>query len=366
MKTVVGLMDSSTQARSAVMDLLNSGFQRNDISTMASDVDRQGFMSESGYSESATNFRFLPVGTSSLTDMGVHEDDAQFYSEGVNRGGFLLAVSCDDDRAEKAADILRRNGAVDIDERSQLWRKEGWTGYQSREAIRSEEPMSREETLREARTGREGVIPVAEEEIEIGKREIQTGGVRVYSRITTVPVEEEITLREQHAKVERRPVERAATEAEREAFQERSFEIRETAEEPVIAKQVRVKEEVIVGTEASERTEQVRDTLRRTEVEVEHLGESGRQPLSVSEMDDAEFERHFRSNYGLRGERLDEPYRSAYHFADAECSSQPQLLNKEWYEVEENVHQDWEKSHPGTWAKVQDAIHFGWDRRRHH
>jgi stress response protein YsnF len=45
-------------------------------------------------------------------------------------------------------------------------------------------------------------------------------------------------------------------------------EVRETSEEPVIAKTARVVEEVVIGREATERTETVKDTVRREEVEV--------------------------------------------------------------------------------------------------
>jgi uncharacterized protein (TIGR02271 family) len=356
MKTVVGLLNSRQEARTAIEELNNSGFQRDAINIMVNENERQQFMGEGGgYSQvegAETRFGFLSGGTAPLTGMGVLEQDAEFYNEGVNRGGYLVTVSCDDDKADEASAILRRCGAVDIDERAQSWRQEGWSGYREPEALSG--AATRE---------REGVIPIVEEEIQVGKRQIQTGGVRVYSRITEIPVEEQISLREEHAKVERRPVDRPASELEREAFKERSYEIRETAEEPVISKQARVKEEVVVGTEASERTEVVRDTLRRTDVEVENL--EGGQARDVSSMDDDEFQRHFIATYG-RGERFDEPYRSAYHFAESESSSHPQFRNKEWSEVEENIHEDWERSHPGTWSKVQEAIHFGWDRTRRH
>ena len=102
------------------------------------------------------------------------------------------------------------------------------------------------------------------------------------------------------------------------------------------------------------------------EIEAASAG-SGPQPVDVSAMDDEEFQRHFRATYGERGERFDEPYRSAYYFAEAESSSHPQFAGKEWYEVEQEIHRDWEISHPGTWNKVENAIHFGWDTtRRHH
>lgn len=373
MKTVVGLFDSRSLAQSAIDDLIDSGFQRESINIMASDDERERWTGEEeGYFEEGSGramgrYSILSGGTSSLTGLGVEEHDAQIYSERVSGGGFLVAVSADEGNAQKAADILSRYGAIDIDERASL-RQEGVAheGLASRQEGIEQGVASRQETDLESRStlGQEGVIPVVEEEIQVGKRQIQKGGIRVYSHISETPVAEEVQLHEEHARVERRPVDRLPTEADQQVFQERSFEIRETAEEPVVSKQARVKEEVVVGTESSERTEVIRDTLRRTDVEVENLeGRYGQQ--NISAMDDDEFMTHFTSTYG--GERFDEPYRSAYHFAESESASHPQLGNKEWFEVEEEVHRDWELSHPGTWNRVQEAIHFGWDRNlRHH
>lgn len=54
-------------------------------------------------------------------------------------------------------------------------------------------------------------------------------------------------------------------------------EIRETREEPVVSKQERVVEEVVVGKTSQDRTETVRDKVRRTDVEVERsAGEEAR------------------------------------------------------------------------------------------
>ena len=48
-------------------------------------------------------------------------------TEGVRRGGTLVTVRTDDARASTAMDILEEHGSVDIDERAQGWRSEGWS-----------------------------------------------------------------------------------------------------------------------------------------------------------------------------------------------------------------------------------------------
>jgi len=112
-------------------------------------------------------------------------------------------------------------------------------------------------------------IPVVEEEIKVGKREVERGGVRVETRVEERPVEEQVNLREEHVRVERRPVNRPASEADiADAQHGRTVEVREKSEQAVVSKDARVVEEVVVGKEATERTETVRDTVRRTDVDV--------------------------------------------------------------------------------------------------
>jgi uncharacterized protein (TIGR02271 family) len=111
---------------------------------------------------------------------------------------------------------------------------------------------------------------VVEEELKVGKREVERGGVRVESRVEETPVTEEVQLREERVHVERRPVDRPVTDTDK-AFREGTLEVTERAEEAVVSKSARVVEEVVVGKEVEERTETVRDTLRRTDVDVQEV-----------------------------------------------------------------------------------------------
>jgi len=71
--------------------------------------------------------------------------------------------------------------------------------------------------------------------------------------------------------VERRQVNREISPEEVGRLKDQTIEVTETAEEPVVAKRARVREEVVVGRDATSRMETVRDNVRRTEVEVEQL-----------------------------------------------------------------------------------------------
>jgi uncharacterized protein (TIGR02271 family) len=163
-KTVTGFFDDVAEAQSAVTDLVNSGFKREEVRSVAAAAQGESGPDPSPY-----------------TNLGIPEPEARSYTERVRRGGTLVTVQAADDRADLAAEILERHGAVDIDRRTTEWRQGGRTD------------------LREG----EVKVPVVEEELQVGKRQVQRGGVRVYSRLTETPVEETVQLREEHVKVDR-------------------------------------------------------------------------------------------------------------------------------------------------------------------
>src|SRR3954451_11646075 len=120
-----------------------------------------------------------------------------------------------------------------------------------------------------ARTGREEVIPVAEEQVRVGKREVGHGRVRIRSYTVETPIKEQVGLREEHVTLERRPLDRSLTAADSAAlFRDRTIEAEEHAEEAVIAKDVRIKEDRALGKNVEQRTQTVSDKVRHTEVEV--------------------------------------------------------------------------------------------------
>jgi uncharacterized protein (TIGR02271 family) len=166
--------------------------------------------------------------------------------------------------------VLERCNPIDIDDHAAQWRNAGWTGVHPGKAAWDVRRQSSTGTTTQAAAGiQEQVIPVYEEELKVGKRQVEQGHVRV--RVYTVehPVQEGVTLREERVAVERRPADRRMSEVPGGAFQERTMDVTTYREEPVVAKEARVKEEIRVRKEANQRTETLRDTVRHSEVEVE-------------------------------------------------------------------------------------------------
>lgn len=115
---------------------------------------------------------------------------------------------------------------------------------------------------------KEQVIPLAEEILTVGTRKVSSGTTRVRRYVVETPVEKQVTLVHERVVVERRrPV---TDKLSGETLTELTIEVTETEEVPVVGKTVRLKEEVVVRTERTERIETVRDTVRQDEIEIEH------------------------------------------------------------------------------------------------
>jgi uncharacterized protein (TIGR02271 family) len=146
-------------------------------------------------------------------------------------------------------------------------------GAQSYEAIQRAQNTNAVSGLTRAANENEVTLPIIEEQLQVGKRTVQSGGARVRTEIEEIPVEEQVRLREEHVHVERRPVDRPVGNAP-EAFREGVIEVTEHAEVPVVSKEARVVEEVVIGKEVTERQETVRDTVRRSDVEVDEVDDA--------------------------------------------------------------------------------------------
>lgn len=222
----VNIVDQSTQGAS---------------STDYSTTENQGFW---GSIKSA----FLPA------------EDRHTYEEGVRRGGYLLTATVGEHEADHAVEILDGASTVDIDGRANDWRQGGWD-YSA-----PVEPMASPRGTGTATDG-EQHIPIVEESLVVGKREVGRGSVRVRSYVVETPVSEQVSLREENVSIERRPV--TGGTIPEDAFRERTIEMTESREEAVVGKDARVVEEVVVHKDVENRTETVSDTVRRTEVEVD-------------------------------------------------------------------------------------------------
>jgi Heat induced stress protein YflT domain len=147
-KTIVAFFDDFEVAKDAMNDLVRNGFQRKDISLVANNVAGQvkdmklisgmNSMMIAGVGSSAV---VGPMGVmiedgfvSALNRMGLPDNEADMYAEGVRRGGVLLAIEVVDDDDKRGSQIINHHHPKDIESRSTIWReKEGWEHFDSKQ-----------------------------------------------------------------------------------------------------------------------------------------------------------------------------------------------------------------------------------------
>lgn len=295
-RTITAFFDRREAAETASRDLVNAGVARDRIAIVA------GASSEAAARPAARPDKGF---WESLKDLFLPEEDRSVYAEGLQRGGYLLTVRTTAASYAEVLDILDREGTVDMGEREATWRSQGWQGYQAGAYDRFDQdravpaaadlPMTSAAGTTAARqdaattagaaaathsepvtgasaqrleAGRDDVLPVVEEQIALGKRDVSHGKVRLRSYVVETPVNESVQLRNESIEVERRPVDRAVGPGDA-TFQDRVIEAEEFAEEAVVSKTARVTEEVALRKVADARTETISDTVRRTEVDVD-------------------------------------------------------------------------------------------------
>ena len=245
----------------------------------------------------------------SLTGAGVSEADAQTYQEGVNSGGTLVTVRADDAQAAHVERMMGmttgyadtattgalgaagtaglagggyessagRDAAMGADATGMGTMGTGTTapvGTTAPMGTNMPKPSGPTSMASDTTTmSSPDTIKVMKEDLVVGKREVEAGGMRVTSHVVETPVQEQVTLHEEHVSIERRPMNERVSSAD--AFRDQTIEARGTAEEAVVGKDVRVVEEIGLRKEAADRTETVRDSVRETKVDVENVGNTG-------------------------------------------------------------------------------------------
>ncbi|SDF48375.1 conserved domain-containing protein [Massilia sp. PDC64] len=404
--TLVAVFDNRSDAQNAMDELLASGFTRDNVYVSSADLTGQGTTNLSGTTTDTT------VGTTHEEGVGAsikhffsnlfgsdNEEHATRYSSFVTGGQHVLTLTTmSEPEVERAADVIERFGPVDIDERHDLSGNAaslGTSAYQpessstlqagsmqsgaqagnlsggvsddlykapsgnmsasASDASLRTDSLQRDTTVDQT-TGK-AAIPVVQEEVRVGKRQVERGGVRVFSRMVETPVNETVSLREEHVSVERRPVDQPINPADVAALKDQTIELRETAEEAVVQKSARVVEEVVVGKEVSQRQENIQDTVRHTEVEV--------QPLQGSALDDDSYYRNdWQTNYASLGGTYDD-YAPAYRYGN-EMRRDARYQGRNWEDVESDLRSDWDtrygSSGSSTWERMKAAVRSGWNR----
>jgi Domain of unknown function (DUF2382) len=268
---IVTLYDTAEHAESARRNLEAAGFPSSEISMI--------------------NSRTLTMEGDRLREPGlwhrlfgrdIQQYEATLYGRSVEAGGTVLTVRVPETDVARATAILNAHQSVDLLKRAE---QQGLITAATAakpavvppppvtHATVPPAPITRAAAGAVNAVGGEEVLALAEEQINVGKRVIQEGTTRIRRFVTETPVETQVTLHEEHARVIRRAI-ADPNYIRNMDWTDKTIDITETAEEPVITKSAHVAEEVVIQREGSDHVKTLRDKVRRQQVEVERLTET--------------------------------------------------------------------------------------------
>jgi len=265
-QTIVAAFDTATHARAAVDALKAGGFHADDISVL--DKDEVG--------------RRQPGLWGRMFGGGLHEHEADVYNQALERGGVVVSVRVPDSEVAHATGILDIHRPIDVHDRAITTGIAPAARVEAAVASIAAAPIAAVQkvavTPKLAETHDE-VLRLAEEQLDVGKRMVETGKTRVRRFVTEREVSADVTLHEEHADVLRRAVSDPKYIGEID-WADSTIEVVETAEQALVNKTARVVEEVSLKKIGTDHVETVHDKVRRQQVEIERLGTDGR-PLAA-------------------------------------------------------------------------------------
>jgi stress response protein YsnF len=258
---IVTLYDTADHAEAAKRSLESAGISSGEISMI--------------------NSKMLALAGDKLREPGlwhrlfnrdIEQHEATVYARAVEAGGVVLTVRVAEGDVARATGILNAHRAVDMAKRTEQERLNATASAPKPAIVRTAPAMA----AAGAMAGEE-ILALAEEQISVGKRVIKEGTTRIRRFVTESPVEAQVTLHEEHTRILRR----ASTDP---AFLrdldwgDKTIEITETIEEPVVTKSVHIAEEVVIQREGSDHVKTLRDKVRRQQIEVERI--AGTEPAA--------------------------------------------------------------------------------------
>lgn len=175
---------------------------------------------------------------SELSDYGFDDAASRAFAKAADEGKTVVVADVSEEKADEAQSIMNR-----------ITSGQGSSGERSA-----------------------GSVPIVEEQFSVNKTKTTNGGVRVTSSVSETPVEKTVTLTTETVGAERRTADRLLKSEEAEAaFQGKTVEMMGTREEAEVHKEARVVGEVELTKETKERQKTVKDTVRKTDVEVEEI-----------------------------------------------------------------------------------------------
>ncbi|WP_445620117.1 YsnF/AvaK domain-containing protein [Kushneria sp. Sum13] len=269
---VVAVYDTEARANAAMHDLREAGIPEEAINRHAHEGREETSAHEQHDKPSFWQRLF-----------GKSDEDTSDYDRNVEQGATVIAVRTSIEDLERIEDILERHDPVDIDEQNIKHAGSPGAGVAPSVAsgsmasgVAHAKPADHDtHNAHDGHTDREERLALSEEELKVGKRDVDRGTTRVRRHVVNERVEEDVALRDESVSVERRPVtgDRPVSDAD---FTDKTVEMTETDEEAVVSKEAHVREEVAVRKDVGEHTDHISENVRHHEVDIDKTDDTRR------------------------------------------------------------------------------------------
>src|SRR5438045_2290741 len=147
-------------------------------------------------------------------------------------------------------------------------------GVASQKAGQQPQPAGQQPARGDGRTQQAATVQLREEQLKVGKREVEAGGIRLRKIVRTETVNQPVELKREEIVVERVSGTQAGLKPQAgcEDFQQQDIYIPLRREEPVIQKESRVREEVRVSKKAETERQNISQQVRKEDVEIQRSG----------------------------------------------------------------------------------------------
>ena len=191
----------------------------------------------------------------SLENLGLPEQEADFYNREFEAGRTVVMVKTDD-RQQEANDILSRYSGYDYSTRS------GQIGGYASTTSTDRQQNSTEDEQR---------LKLREEQLQVQKQQVETGEVRLRKDVVSEQQSMDVPVMHEEVYIERRPG--SGQPSDQEIGEGETYRVPVQEEQVTVEKQAVVREEVAIGKQSVQETQRVTDSVRREEAHIERDGD---------------------------------------------------------------------------------------------
>jgi len=272
-ETLVAAFDTKEHATAAVNALKAGGFHSDDISIF--DHSRLSVGRDViGVAPKHAGLWHWLFGS----DLNLYE--ARVYGSTIDDGGTVVSVRVPRDQVAQASGILDLHHPIDVHDRAVT------SGYApaahvqaaTKEIAAAATPLAKVQSVAVTPKLAEvhsDTLRLAEEQLQVGKKLVETGRTSVRRFTTERDVSQDVTLHEEHAEVLRKAVSQPAELADVD-WADGELEATETKEQALVNKTARVVEEVSLRKKGDDHVETIHEKLRRQQAEIEQVDATGK------------------------------------------------------------------------------------------